>query len=327
MDSRVAAELIPPVYEDFDPSSELVYEKDFDTIILNLPGFRKDHLKVQLTTSKILRISGSRLAEGNKWRRFQKEFPVTPGRDPSRISAKFEGGFLYVKVPMLIPTPGKKEENKQDNKRSQVTTSPEKVPADQQPADRKDSDKEQPTDDKSARKNDPSAIAKEEPEEKKVEPADSEKKDKKSPEDKRSNAGDKHEEQEKAKKSPEEKTGGLEDNKKQNTTEKPEDDKVKNKPEEKSRGLVDDSKDKKSVAGDDEKREDDNSKKATEKREKESPETVDHASDKTQAENQNLASKLKKHRRMFNLALVAILAIALGLYVTDLFNSLRRTKN
>lgn len=38
MDSKVAAVLNPPVYEDFEASTDLVEEKDCDTILLTLPG-------------------------------------------------------------------------------------------------------------------------------------------------------------------------------------------------------------------------------------------------------------------------------------------------
>lgn len=296
MDSRVAAELVPPVYEDFDPSSEMVQEKDFDTILINLPGFRKDHLKVQLTTSKILRISGSRLAENNKWRRFQKEFPVTPGRDPQRISAKFEGGILYVKVPMMIPTTPTPAMKKEEKEKKSPVTPPEKLPSDDQQ--------------KPAQKNDS-----------KMEELPREKKEEKSPEDKKSNinaGGDdnnkQQEDQEKGKMSPEDQ--------KNTSDRKPEADnkKAKNQPDEEKTRDLDDIKEKKSVAeGDKDEKLD---KKATDDNKK------DHKHSETTTdgvdENENLASKLKKHRRMFNLALVTILTLAIGIYVSDLFKSLRR---
>ncbi|KNA18911.1 hypothetical protein SOVF_066380 [Spinacia oleracea] len=89
-------------YEDFDPVSDLLSEKECDTLLLYLPGFRKEQLKVQLTTSRILRISGERPTGDNKWKRFNKEVHVTSNVDMKEMTAKFEGGILYIRQPKLI---------------------------------------------------------------------------------------------------------------------------------------------------------------------------------------------------------------------------------
>lgn len=92
-------------YEEIDPPFELVKEDSYDNVLVFLPGFQKDRLKIQITSSEKLRITGERPIGHNKWRRFMKEFPLSPDRDTNRISAKFEGGILYVKLPKLIPVP------------------------------------------------------------------------------------------------------------------------------------------------------------------------------------------------------------------------------
>ncbi|CAI9778296.1 unnamed protein product [Fraxinus pennsylvanica] len=49
-----------------EPASELIQEEDRDTLVLNLPGFKKDLLKAQLTSeSRIMKISGARQLEDN----------------------------------------------------------------------------------------------------------------------------------------------------------------------------------------------------------------------------------------------------------------------
>lgn len=208
------------------------------------------------------------------------------------------------------PTPAvKKEEkeNKQVNNKSPVTTPP--PPPEKLPAAAADDDQQKP-----AKKNDSNTNAA------KVEELPKEKKVEKPAEDKRSNinAGgvddnNKQEDQEKGKKSPKDGKNAAD--------EKPEgeNDKVKNQPEEKTRDL-DDIKEKKSVAQG-EKDEKLDKKETDNIRDKDGSKTItNYGAD----ENENLASKLKKHRRMFNLALVTILALAIGIFVSDLFKSLRR---
>ncbi|CAN4120089.1 unnamed protein product [Withania somnifera] len=109
MDSKGATPT--QVYEDFVPSTELVQEQESDTLLLDLTGFKKEQVKVQLTKTGILKISGQRPVTGqNKLLRFQKDFPVSENCDKTKISAKFENGILYVKQPKLITSSVKKDQ-------------------------------------------------------------------------------------------------------------------------------------------------------------------------------------------------------------------------
>ncbi|KAM3398027.1 hypothetical protein P3S68_001541 [Capsicum galapagoense] len=93
--------------EMFVPSSELVQEQHSDTIHLNLPGFKMEHLKVQLTGTGILKISEQRPIVPNKWQGLYKKFPIAEKCDKSKIRAKFEKGILYVKQPKIPFSRGK----------------------------------------------------------------------------------------------------------------------------------------------------------------------------------------------------------------------------
>ncbi|CAN1251650.1 hypothetical protein LINPERPRIM_LOCUS7779, partial [Linum perenne] len=69
-------------------------------------GFRKDQLKVQVTSSRQLRITGERPSganNSNKWSRFKKEMPIGANYEANEIGARFDKGVLYVKHPKLIP--------------------------------------------------------------------------------------------------------------------------------------------------------------------------------------------------------------------------------
>ncbi|CDP18826.1 unnamed protein product [Coffea canephora] len=113
--------------EEFAPSVETVKDKDYSTILLHLPGFRREKLNVQLTTDGKLRVSGEKEAENNKVIRFQKEFRISSDINTKKITAKFEGDILYVRLPKLI-APGGKQDSK--------LTIPER-PTPQKPADHK----------------------------------------------------------------------------------------------------------------------------------------------------------------------------------------------
>lgn len=98
MDARTAAR----EYDDIDPTMNWAREDKFDTLLIYMPGFKKDQLKVQITSSGNLRVKGERQVSGNKWTRFLKEMPIVSNYDSSKISAKFENGILHVKLPKII---------------------------------------------------------------------------------------------------------------------------------------------------------------------------------------------------------------------------------
>ncbi|CAJ1975475.1 unnamed protein product [Sphenostylis stenocarpa] len=107
------AETADPNHEFFVPPSDWDHQKESDTIILMLPGFRKEELKVQVSSNQVLKLSGARKISDNKWRRFRKEVPLHDSYETSGINAKFEAGMLYVKLPKVIkPQPPTKQKSK-----------------------------------------------------------------------------------------------------------------------------------------------------------------------------------------------------------------------
>ncbi|XP_031273697.1 inactive protein RESTRICTED TEV MOVEMENT 2-like [Pistacia vera] len=94
------------VYEEFEPSTAWQREPTYDTLILQLPGFKKEQLKVQITTSRKLKVSGERPKGKDKWTRFYLEIPIPSNYEINDISAKFENAALYIKHPKVItPAP------------------------------------------------------------------------------------------------------------------------------------------------------------------------------------------------------------------------------
>ncbi|CAD5319638.1 unnamed protein product [Arabidopsis thaliana] len=91
------------IYDEFEPLSNWKTEQGFEALTIYLPGFKKEQLKVQVTTTRKLRVMGDRPAGANKWIRFRKEFPIPPNIDVDSVSAKFEGANLVVRLPRTEP--------------------------------------------------------------------------------------------------------------------------------------------------------------------------------------------------------------------------------
>ncbi|XP_074270626.1 22.0 kDa heat shock protein-like [Silene latifolia] len=96
-----------PSYVDFEPKTELKEEGAVDTLIISLPGFKKEQLRVQVSSTGILKISGEKAEnpEGTIKHRFLKETKVPENCDMNEIRAKFTTGALHVIMPKKAVTP------------------------------------------------------------------------------------------------------------------------------------------------------------------------------------------------------------------------------
>ncbi|XP_074294993.1 uncharacterized protein LOC141622873 [Silene latifolia] len=97
------------VFEDYEPPADLVTEDECDTFLIYLPGFKKEELRVQLSTSGMLKVSGERPLSDHIYQRFYEEFRLASKCDTKKITAKFEGGILFIRQPKLI-TPEEPQE-------------------------------------------------------------------------------------------------------------------------------------------------------------------------------------------------------------------------
>ncbi|XP_028799867.1 inactive protein RESTRICTED TEV MOVEMENT 2-like [Neltuma alba] len=116
------------VYEDFEPDFQWERDERTATLIVQLPGFRRDQLKVQITSTPVVKIIGERQISDNKWRRITKEFSISipSDCDTNDITAKFERGKLFVKF--SIKEASKPQEPDDSSKPREEDKKPEPKP-------------------------------------------------------------------------------------------------------------------------------------------------------------------------------------------------------
>ncbi|KAK1394502.1 inactive protein RESTRICTED TEV MOVEMENT 2-like [Heracleum sosnowskyi] len=109
------------VYQDFVPPTELVEEPECDTLLVYLPGYKKEQLRVQLTKTRNLVVSGEHPVGENTWRRFQKRIPISSNCDIAKITAKFEDSILYITQPKLIASAETQNQKKPTSNQEDLT--------------------------------------------------------------------------------------------------------------------------------------------------------------------------------------------------------------
>ncbi|CAO2827022.1 unnamed protein product [Amaranthus hypochondriacus] len=125
-----------PSYTDFEPACELKDEEGQQILIIHLPDFKKEQLRVQVNKEGTLKVSGERTTtlDGNNKRRFVKETKVPNGCAINSIKARFSNGCLQVIMPKeLTPqvtqqqpiprsqSPRKSEITDQNPRKSEIT--------------------------------------------------------------------------------------------------------------------------------------------------------------------------------------------------------------
>ncbi|XP_014491219.1 inactive protein RESTRICTED TEV MOVEMENT 2 [Vigna radiata var. radiata] len=108
-------------YEDFDPLFMWRREEGRDTLELHLPGFKRDQIRIQINHVGLLVISGERPSEGNRWRRFKKEFEIPSYCNDDAIHGNMMQSILSVVMPkkssQILQEEQEMKEEKRGNKR------------------------------------------------------------------------------------------------------------------------------------------------------------------------------------------------------------------
>ncbi|TKY62879.1 Inactive protein RESTRICTED TEV MOVEMENT 2 [Spatholobus suberectus] len=104
-------------YEDFDPLFVWRKEESRDTLELHLAGFRRDQIRIQINHVGFLVISGERPIDGNKWKRFKKEFEIPSYCNEDTIHGNMLQSILSVVMPKKSPLIHQEEqEHKKERK-------------------------------------------------------------------------------------------------------------------------------------------------------------------------------------------------------------------
>ncbi|KAL8152413.1 hypothetical protein V2J09_010173 [Rumex salicifolius] len=93
-----------PIYQEFEPFCE--WKRGEDLLIVHIPEFKKEHLRVLVNTSRALKIIGERPLIGDKAAtrsRFYKETTIPEECNINDVHAKLCDGKLTIAMPRKTP--------------------------------------------------------------------------------------------------------------------------------------------------------------------------------------------------------------------------------
>ncbi|XP_021285693.1 18.2 kDa class I heat shock protein-like [Herrania umbratica] len=99
------------IAEKFVPTSDWTQDAKGNYLFVDLPGFKKEELRLELTSTGHINISGERAVDENKSIYFVETLALPENSDTDNISGNFDGDFLHVTVPRRPVV----EENKQED--------------------------------------------------------------------------------------------------------------------------------------------------------------------------------------------------------------------
>ncbi|PON59156.1 Small heat shock protein HSP [Trema orientale] len=88
-----------PIYEDFQPQTEINEQDGARIIFLHVPGFMKEQLRITTEHGNNIRVHGQRPLLNNRWSRFNQLLSVPENCDVNKIHAKFHNGTLTITMP------------------------------------------------------------------------------------------------------------------------------------------------------------------------------------------------------------------------------------
>ncbi|GMN45694.1 hypothetical protein TIFTF001_014882 [Ficus carica] len=91
-----------PVVEEIVPSYDWSEDSKGHYLLVDLPGFKKNQVKIQIFSSGVIKVNGERPVNENKYVRFEQNFEVPKNSNSDGITAKFDGEILYITVPKHV---------------------------------------------------------------------------------------------------------------------------------------------------------------------------------------------------------------------------------
>ncbi|PWA43044.1 HSP20-like chaperone [Artemisia annua] len=88
--------------EEFVPPSAWTEDQTCHYLLVDLPGFKKQELKLQVDNQTHIVVSGERQVRENKFKRFEQRFELPNNVHIDKISGKLDGEILYISVPKKV---------------------------------------------------------------------------------------------------------------------------------------------------------------------------------------------------------------------------------
>ncbi|KAK6924966.1 Alpha crystallin/Hsp20 domain [Dillenia turbinata] len=83
-------------FEQLEPPSGWTYDSNFYYLLLDLPGFKNDEVKIEVDEAGYMKVSGERQYGENKFIGLDKTYKLPENIDMEGISGRFENDMLYV---------------------------------------------------------------------------------------------------------------------------------------------------------------------------------------------------------------------------------------
>nr|GEX95512.1 inactive protein restricted TEV movement 2-like [Tanacetum cinerariifolium] len=99
-------------FEEFVPPSAWTEDQTCHYLLVDLPGFKKQELKLQLDNQTHIVVSGERQVRENIYKRFEQRFELPNNAHIEKITGKLDGEILYISVPKKVEH--EHQETKQD---------------------------------------------------------------------------------------------------------------------------------------------------------------------------------------------------------------------
>ncbi|XP_047162857.1 inactive protein RESTRICTED TEV MOVEMENT 2-like [Vigna umbellata] len=128
---------IRPLYETFEPKSEMKENENAYLLLIYLPGFVKEKIKINfLKSSRLVRVTGERPLAGNRISNFEQTYSVPEDCEVEKLHGKYELGTLTVTMPKKSinasqVSPKSQEETAQKTPPTPLLSSSEKPVLDQ----------------------------------------------------------------------------------------------------------------------------------------------------------------------------------------------------
>uniref|UniRef100_A0A803P8U8 SHSP domain-containing protein n=1 Tax=Cannabis sativa TaxID=3483 RepID=A0A803P8U8_CANSA len=98
-DESSTSRLRNAVFDEIVPSSDWTEDLGGHYLLVDLPDFKKEQVKIQVVNNGQIKIYGERKVNENKYIRFNQTFKAPQESDLDGITAKFDGEILYLTVP------------------------------------------------------------------------------------------------------------------------------------------------------------------------------------------------------------------------------------